>query len=178
MSIGLYDADIMANPVSFLNLEIMKLSAYYKRKGEIVVLSPIFTPERNTTFFYRKDYDDGNYPSKLYSYNNLLCGGYAFSDNYIPFEEKVEKVRPDKEIYTRLLTPYFSRKNATHKEKTIFSTQMNAEHCRLSLDGKKLWQDYSSQFIDLTTSRTIVIHDKDVTTIEGGLDALNEISNT
>ena len=65
MSIGIMDADMATYTLVPFNLEVMKLSAYYKRKGEIVVLSPHFTPERNTKFIYRKDYNDGDFPLAL-----------------------------------------------------------------------------------------------------------------
>ena len=44
MSYGLYDADLPYYPIPFYNLELMKLSSYYKRKREIVGLSPNFSP--------------------------------------------------------------------------------------------------------------------------------------
>ena len=76
MSIGLYDMDIATYTLVPYNLEIMKLSAYYKKKREIVVLSPSFTPERHQKFFLRKDYDDGNFPLELNVTKNLEYGGH------------------------------------------------------------------------------------------------------
>ena len=48
MSVGIMDADLAAYSLVPFNLEVMKLSAYYKKKGEIVILSPSFTPDKNT----------------------------------------------------------------------------------------------------------------------------------
>ena len=47
MSVGLYDMDMATYTLVPFNLELMKLSAYYKKKREVVILSPIFTPERH-----------------------------------------------------------------------------------------------------------------------------------
>ena len=44
MSYGLYDADLPYYPIPFYNLELMKLSSYYKRKREIVGLAPSYSP--------------------------------------------------------------------------------------------------------------------------------------
>ena len=55
MSIGIMDADMATYTLVPFNLEAMKLSAYYKKRGEIVILSPSFTPEKNSKFFYPKD---------------------------------------------------------------------------------------------------------------------------
>ena len=46
MSIGLYDDDFMRYAPVCFNLDLMKLSTYYKRKKEVVVLSPTLEPER------------------------------------------------------------------------------------------------------------------------------------
>ena len=66
MSIGLYDIDLITYFQVAFNLELMKLATYYKRKREIVQLSPIFQPERYTKFIMRKDYYDSNFPSNYY----------------------------------------------------------------------------------------------------------------
>lgn len=44
MSVGCYDADMQKYVHVPPNLELMKLSAYYKKKGEIVSLAPVFKP--------------------------------------------------------------------------------------------------------------------------------------
>lgn len=92
MSVGLYDIDMtLYNNVPF-NLELMKLSSYYKKKREIVVLSPSFEPYRFSKFIMRKDYDDGRFPANIKDYNNIEYGGYALSkQQYISLDEAIEK---------------------------------------------------------------------------------------
>ena len=91
MSIGLYDADFFTYHQTIFNLEIMKLSTYYKKKREITIMAPSFSPERYTHFFYRKDFNDGVFPKELTQYDNISYGGFAFSNNkYIPLPEEIE----------------------------------------------------------------------------------------
>ena len=57
MNIGLYDADLMIYHSLPVNLELMKLSTYYKvNKRDIVSLTQSFSPDRYSKFIIRKDY--------------------------------------------------------------------------------------------------------------------------
>ena len=57
MIVGIYDDDLLKHPKSRcgLNLELMKISAYHKNKGDIVVLSPTYSPEKYSVFYYGKE---------------------------------------------------------------------------------------------------------------------------
>lgn len=104
MSIGLFDGDLGIYPRFQLNLELMKLATYYKKKREIVVLTSSFDPDRYNKTFYRKDIDDGIFPSELGVEKNLFYGGYAFSKGlYIPLDLEIEKCRPSTSIYIACL---------------------------------------------------------------------------
>jgi hypothetical protein len=176
MSIGIMDADMSAYTLVPFNLEVMKLSAYYKKKGEIVVLSPSFTPERNTQFFYRKDYNDGEFPMHLTTSKNVEYGGLAFSNNvYQPLPMAIEKMRPDPTIYERMEQAIKST-TSQHRYR-IYQNMMTAEHCRISLDGKTIWEDYPRQFKFLQTSRNIMFHDYDLAAIDGGFEEVQRIMN-
>ena len=80
MSVGLFDGDMSKYHQVPFNLELMKLSSFYKKKGEIVQLSPHFSPERYGKFFYRQDYYDGIYPEKMEARWDIECG--FFDDIY------------------------------------------------------------------------------------------------
>lgn len=54
MSIALYDDDFRRYVHVPFNLELMKLATYYKRKNEIVVLTPSIQKDRYSTTFYEK----------------------------------------------------------------------------------------------------------------------------
>ncbi len=175
MSVGIYDADMSTYTLVPFNLEVMKLSAYYKKKGEIVVLSPQFTPEKNTKFIFRKDYDDGQYPIKL-TEPNVEYGGLAFSNNvYQPLPLEIECMKPDTSIYTKAEPLIMGTPGRTREKKKIFQNMMEAEHCRLSLDGKTIWPDYNKQFKYLPSARNLMIHDYDLGAIDGSFEAVQAI---
>lgn len=171
MSIGIMDADISTYVLVPFNLEAMKLSAYYKKKGELVVLSPSFTPQRHEKFFYRKDYNDGDYPINLLREQNVEYGGLAFSNNiYQPLPIEIERMVPDTSIYQKMESVIMGTKSPQRKK--IFQNMMTAEHCRLSLDGKTVWPDYWRQFNNLPTARNIIFHDYDLGAIDGAFEAV------
>ena len=174
MSIGIMDADMSTYTLVPFNLEVMKLSAYYKRKREIVVLSPSFTPDRHQKFFYRKDYDDGEYPLGLTRANNVEYGGLAFSNNiYKPLPLEIERMKPDPSIYEKMENIIMG--TSSPQRKKIFNNMMEAEHCRLSLDGKTIWEDYPRQFKFLPSARNLMLHDYNLGAVEGSFETVQKI---
>ena len=174
MSVGIMDADLSTYVLVPFNLECMKLSAYYKKKGEIVILSPSFTPERNTKFFYRKDYNDGEFPPNLINTPNVEYGGLAFSNNkYYPLPLEIEKMKPDASLYQKAAGLILG--DMSQRRQKIFRNMMEAEHCRISLDGKTVWPDYPRQFISLPSARNLMLHDYDLGAIEGGFETVQRI---
>ena len=174
MSVGLHDADMSAYLLVPFNLEIMKLSAYYKKKGEIVVLSPSFTPHRNTKFIYRKDYDDGDFPRGLTTYGNVEYGGLAFSQNrYQPLPIEIERMKPDTSIYNKMESKILGP--STSERRKIYQNMITAEHCRLSLDGKTIWPEYTKQFHNLKQARNLMFHDYDLGAVDGAFDEVQRL---
>lgn len=174
MSIGIMDADMATYVLVPFNLEVMKLSAYYKKKGEIVILSPEFTPDKNTKFIYRKDYNDGDFPRELTRFPNVEYGGLAFSNNiYQPLPLEIERMRPDTEIYSRMERQI--KNTTTAQRNKIFQNMMTAEHCRLSLDGTTIWDEYPRQFKYLATARNLMLHDFDLGKIKGSFEEVKRI---
>lgn len=176
MSVGIMDADLASYSLVPFNLEVMKLSAYYKKKGEIVVLSPSFTPEKNTKFIYRKDYNDGDFPQGLFRATNLEYGGLAFSNNvYTPLPLEIERMQPDTSIYERAESAIMAAPGREREKKKIFQNMMTAEHCRLSLDGKTIWDEYPRQFKFLANSRNLMLHDYNLGAISDSFEVVKKI---
>lgn len=177
MSIGLYDMDMNTYTLVPFNLEIMKLAAYYKKKGEIVVLSPTYCPERHTKFIIRKDYNDGNYPPQFATTPNVEYGGNAFTNNtYKPLPLEIEMMKPDSSIYTKMQSVIEQAAGyETATKKKIFKNMMEAEHCRLSLDGKTIWGNYEKQFHYLPAARNLMLHDYDLAAIPGSFEVVQDI---
>lgn len=176
MSIGIMDADMATYTLVPFNLEAMKLSSYYKKRGEVVVLSPSFTPEKNTKFFYRKDYNDGNFPIDLIKADNVEYGGLAFSNNiYKPLPLEIEQMKPDAELYARMESVIKGGPGRERERKKIFQNMMTAEHCRLSLDGKTIWPEYGKQFKFLGSARNLMLHDYDLGAVDGSFEEVKKI---
>lgn len=174
MSIGLYDMDMSTYTLVPFNLELMKLSAYYKKKREVVILSPQFTPERHQKFFIRKDYDDGQYIKDIQNIPNLEYGGYAFTNGiYVPLAPEIEIMHPDTSLYANMEKTIVG--DGRQGRKKIFQNMMEAEHCRLSLDGKTIWEDYPKQFKFLKTARNLMLHDFDLAAIDGGFEEVQRL---
>lgn len=173
MSIGIMDADMSTYTLVPFNLEVMKLSSYYKKMREIVVLAPSFTPERHQKFFFRKDYDDGEYPIGLTRASNVEYGGLAFSNNvYQPLPLEIERMKPDTSIYAKAEPLIMAAKGREREKKKIFQNMMEAEHCRLSLDGKTIWPEFPRQFKSLPSARNLIFHDYDLGAIDGSFETV------
>lgn len=170
--IGLYDADAEKYIHTVFNLELMKLSAYFKKKRDIVTMVPSFCPEKYTTFYYRKDYNDNDFPKNLTKIPNLVYGGLAFSNNnYIPLDNNIEKMIPDISIYQ----PTKIRFCSSSEKEEYYNIMNHAIHCRLSLDGKTIWNDFSSQLPVIKTKSTLFIHDFNLGHIDGDYETIKEL---
>lgn len=169
MSIGLFDADLAAYGAVPFNLELMKLSTYYKQRREIVLLSTSLLPGRHQRTFVRKDYDNGKFPTYDKKYD-VITGGLAYSGNkYVPLPQSVEDCIPDTYLYQAAAERFFGE-----EEQKIFRAMTKAEHGRLSLDGKTIWKYYKRQFKDPTKTRLIYLHDPNLGEISG---AASEVLN-
>lgn len=171
MSYGLFDADVPTYPyIPFFNLELMKLSAYYKRQKEIVILSPSFLPNHYQHFIFRQDFPGENYP--IIKYKNIEYGGRAFNfSKYHPLPMEIEKMKPDTFLYNKIEPQYQTSKNKT----AAFRRMKKAEHLRLSLDGKTVWSDFESQLKRTSKNVGIIFHDYDLGAIENGYETVIDL---
>ena len=168
MSLGLYDADLPYYPIPFYNLELMKLSTFYKRKREIVGLSPDFSPNKYNRFIVRQDFY--NPYSQSYKGINIEYGGRAFDgENYKPLPLEIEMMRPDISLYSKL-TP----RQVKGYSINALSTMRRAEHIRLSLDGATIWKDFEKQFRYDNNCYGIIFHDYNLNQIEGAYELIKE----
>jgi hypothetical protein len=172
MIIGLYDFDMDKYLTVPFNLELMKLSSYYKKKREIVRLSPVRNPEKFSKFIIRKDYDDGDFPA--YNQSNIECGGLAYTGGiYVPMEEEIELSIPDNHIYETYHNRFDSKQLSRN-----FNLMMNAAHLRLSLDGRLIWDKAEQQLPRDLKTHSLYFHDYDLGLVDGSLDAIKELANS
>ena len=171
MSIGLYDDDMVTYTHTAPNLELMKLAAYYRQKHQITIMTRLFRPDMYTKYIYRKDYDNGVYPYKFREFNNIECGGLAFSNGiYRPLPQDIEIMIPDKSIYEVFKNDFGNNK----AKQTIFKTCMAAQHLRLSLDGQNIWNDFSKQ-LQNSSNENYFFHDIDLNAIKDSHLAIQDL---
>ncbi len=92
LKIGLFDVDS-----KYHNLALMKLSAYYKRKGdEVEFYNPLWGYTYNIIYcskIFRKSHKNDGYIRK-----RMVCGGSGFE--YLTLlPEYIEHIKPDYELY-------------------------------------------------------------------------------
>ena len=170
MIIGLYDMDMIKYTHVPFNLELMKLSSYYKKRGEIVGLSASFSPNMYNKFICRKDFYDGDFSYVIN--DKILYGGRAFNrDKYIPLDLEIERQKPDIFIYERLKNQFCINKRMTQ----AFEIMSRAEHFRLSLDGKTIWNDFEKQINISSLTHTLFLHDYNLNNIQNSDIIIKEI---
>lgn len=174
MSYGMFDGDLVLYPrVPFFNLELMKLSTYYKSKREIVSLAPSFVPQRYTHFLLRQDYfGQQTYPLH---FSNIEYGGRAFDGGvYKPLPVEVEICKPDIDLYNSI------KPNFRYSTVDVGQLQVmrNAAHIRLSLDGKTVWKDFKRQIPSKNFKSGFIFHDYDLGQIEGARETIQSILDT
>lgn len=173
ISIGCYDEDMNRYTQVPFNLELMKISSYFKKRGEIVSLAPIFKPERYGTFYYRKDYEDNYFRKDLFDFKNIKIGGYAFfGQTYIPLDEKIEEQIPDLYLYDRIKEKFIGESTTFNN---MYRVLRNSTHLRLSLDGKTVWGNYKKQINPNERIFTLFLHDFNLNQIKDSYLAINDI---
>lgn len=83
-------------------------------------------------------------------------------------------MRPDTEIYQKMEKAILGKTSNAERRK-IFQNMSTAEHCRLSLDGKTIWPDFTYQFYNLHTARNLMLHDYDLGAVEGSFDMVKKL---
>ena len=157
MSVGIIDGDIRkyAPNVSF-NLDVMKISSFLKKKLEVVSFIEDFYLDKYSQIYYRQDYYDGSFPSQLYTSDQIIYGGRAFTqDKYVPLPEEIEVMQPDINIYEHTW-PLF---NKTTNSRTNWKQMMAAAHLRISLDGENIWEDFSRSLTINKHTNFLFFHD-------------------
>lgn len=169
MAIGLLDQDLLLRPGHFCpNLEIMKLSTYYKNQKEIVrLILDARTTDQYREVIIRKDKIDNSYPDTLFGKQNISFGGLAFTNNkYKPMPDEMENSLPDITIYDKFLV-----------DKKIGRAGMNylkGSHFRLSTDNINCNVDY----LKYLNKGHAVIHDKNIFHLKDSYENLYDISQS
>lgn len=150
------------------NLECAKLLAAERRRNNIAILSPAFTPANYSKAYFRKDYDDGITTPEILQ-PNVYYGGRAFSERYFPFDLDVENIWPDFEPYEQFQKFYGS--NVIKRNE--FQTIIHATHVRLSIDGRTLINFPFDRLSKVHTS--VICHDYNLAAVPNAYDCLLEV---
>ena len=171
-SFGLLDWDLTRwqQPTVF-NLELMKLGSYYKQKRHLVKMLHNYNDELYSKVIVRKDYEDDDYPPKVFNNPKTEAGGLVFSGGlYSPLPEEIEVIPADTTIYTPMYRYY--------QPSPYYNSLVTGVHCRLSLDNKTIWKNWEKQ-VDLPKghyiAKSFIIHDINVTSLNYAKETLSEL---
>ena len=140
MSVGLFDYDFLRSKELYFNLDLMKSAGELRKKREITVLSPLFAPEKYSSFYVFQDFPHDNTFFRTDLNDDVKFFGKQFTKGiYVPKDLKIENSVPDATIYEKL------RDCVPDKQKIRFTSLINGEHIRLSLDGKTVNPKFESQ---------------------------------
>ena len=170
--IGIHDYDFFNYEHVIPNIDCAKYLTYYRNHQTIAALATQLEPERYTSFIVRKEYDDGEYPKKLFL-PNVEYGGRVFSvEKSKPLPPAVEATIPNMHVYD----PYSSYFGRTQTDQKIFERILNCAHMRLAPDGHNLMpaKEFSSYFYKGITG--IFLHDYDLAALKA-YDVISEIQN-
>ena len=172
-AIGFYDEDMKHFTHTAFNLEIMKMAAYYRRKRDIISLTPSFSPEYYTKLYYYKDYNDGDFIPNFRAYKNVETGGLAFSDNqYLLLPPEIENLPPDTSIYQTQRRLF----ETSEVMALTFQSLTKAQHLRLSLDGMTINPQFSRQLASSFNSKTnLFLHDFAPGQIDGAFEIIQDL---
>lgn len=137
MSIGLIDWDLLTCSSGRIpNLDLMKLSTYYKKNREITKLLIDFNNMNLYNKIYLKQDFSYKYPSDLLVNRNLIFEGMKFSNNIYTssLSEEIHNSNPDYNLYDNIL----NRKLIKFKseEEDNFKNFLNSNLVRLSFNNK------------------------------------------
>lgn len=164
MNIGLIDGDFIPKKSNIFNLDLMQLSAYYKKNRNIVNL---LTDENKIPFFskvyYLKDYPTDKFP-KFIQEPNVEYAGRAFSEDiYIPFKDEIRFILPDKTIYR----PPDKKPINSYD---MYAYNNHATHLRLGDLPLKL-----KSYYEIPIETNLVLHDYNIVAVPNYQELLQSI---
>lgn len=164
MAIGIVDADFNLYAPIQPNLECAKICTYWRRHNEFIKLIDEIDLIHYSKNYYRKDYDNGDFPSEIGD-SRVEFGGRAFSPlSYKALPQDIEETIPSFLPYGR----YEEIWSDSFQLNALFHKLLSAQHARLSLDGHSIWDNFEKA-VDkkIPSSKPLILHDYDLNSIEG-----------
>lgn len=168
MYVGLYDADLVYHQKSpVLNLEIMKMSSYFRRQGHVVALvADIQKIDKYDKVFIRKDIPSSYLPSSFLLQEKIEWGGLAYTGGTHVWLDpiEIERMIPDLSIYYPFLK--HAEKNNIIKDKTIARSLGRRNYVRYFIDGQKI------NLRVINKNKQVFLYDTNIVENEGWEDEL------
>lgn len=118
VSVGLLDADLLGHGTTHPNLALMKLSAYYKRRGVPVRLMRDWERRDGEVVYVSKVFSDTVVPDFVWRSHHYMLGGTGFFDADAPMlPPEVEHQKPDYGVYE----PYVQTLGSGKRDRTARS---------------------------------------------------------
>lgn len=125
MHVAIMDYDVYNTSLVKINVDVMKLSAYYKSQGHLVTyINSLQKLDMYDLVFIRKNSKRGEIPKYVYAKPNVRIGGEAFTQGVrFPLKPEIEAMEPDPFIYDSFFEAHPSRPNKsiqTYMKNTSF----------------------------------------------------------
>lgn len=161
MYIGIFDQDIQLYPSKFIpSLELMKISAYHKKKKDIVEFCITLedTEKYDKLYLSRNSLSSKDLPTQFLLQPNIEWVGRGFIGSYVELPKEIEECQPDKTLYLNYVQAnkmLFSQ----HTLNNLISNTLAPNYVLLRItNGNKLLIDYTKLNYE---GQNIILYDYD-----------------
>ena len=161
MYIGIFDQDIYLYPSKFIpSLELMKISAYHKKRKDIVefCIELKDTDKYDKLYLSRNSLSSKDLPTDFLLKPNIEWVGKGFIGSYIQLPQEIEEISPDKTLYMNYIQ---ANKNifSQHTLINLISNILSPENILLRITNRN---NIILDFDKLNYSnKTIILYDYD-----------------
>ena len=161
MYIGIFDQDIYLYPSKFIpSLELMKISAYHKKKKDIVEFCITLedTEKYDKLYLSRNSLSNKNLPTDFLLKPNIEWVGRGFIGAYIQLPQEIEEIAPDKTLYMNYIQANKSL-FSQHTLVNLISNILSPDNVLLRItNGDKIILDFNKLNY---SNRNILLYDYD-----------------
>lgn len=161
MYIGIFDQDIYLYPSKFIpSLELMKISAYHKKRKDIVefCIELKDTDKYDKLYLSRNSLSSKDLPTDFLLKPNIEWVGKGFIGSYIQLPQEIEEISPDKTLYMNYIQ---ANKNifSQHTLINLISNILSPENILLRItNGNNIILDFDKLNY---SNKTIILYDYD-----------------
>ena len=133
MYVGLFDQDlILSGTKVYPSLEIMLLSAYYKKQGIVEIIGSLEDINKfDKVYINRNRKSIATLPPQLFTNPKIEWFGSGITGNFVPLEKKFYSEFPDRTVYQNFYQTFL--KDYSARKKTIIGKMLNSEYKLLKI---------------------------------------------